>query len=111
MNPNKTIGSDEIHPRQLKELVDFKAVPIYIVMNNSLVEGHLPDDWKLAYVSPIYKKGAKNLGENYRPVSLTAIICRSLEKIIKHQIMNHLEQENLLSSKQHGFIEKRSTAT
>ena len=80
-------------------------------MHKSLSSGVLPCDWKLADVSPIFKKGAKNLAENYRPISLTSIACRILEKIIKNNIMDHLTREKLLSPKQHGFVNGRSTVT
>ena len=111
ININKAVGPDEIHPRMLKELVDYITIPLFIIMKKSLMTGNLPDDWKLADVSPIFKKGAKNLAENYRPISLTSISCRILEKFMKNKIMNHLIQEKPLSSKQHGFVNGRSTVT
>ena len=112
LNVNKSIGPDEISPRLLRELVDHITVPLTIILNQSLAEGYLPDDWKMAIVSPIYKnKGAKNLAENYRPISLTSIICRVMETFLKQKIMNHLTQEKLLTSKQYGFVSKRSTIT
>ncbi|MEO0687916.1 MAG: reverse transcriptase domain-containing protein, partial [Cyanobacteria bacterium J06649_11] len=111
INTNKAIGPDEIHPRMLKELVDYICIPLFIIMQKSLSSGVLPCDWKLADVSPIFKKGAKNLAENYRPISLTSIACRILEKIIKNNIMDHLTREKLLSPKQHGFVNGRSTVT
>ena len=111
LNNNKALGPDELHPRMLKELVDYVATPIFIIMTKSLVDGCVPEDWRLAHVTAIYKKGPKNIAENYRPISLTSIVCRMMEKIIKNQIMKHLLDENLLSKKQHGFIKKRSTVT
>ena len=80
-------------------------------MKKSLVDGILPTDWKLANVSPVFKKSSKNLAENYRPISLTSIVCRLMEKIMKCQIMNHLLREDLLSPLQHSFVNKRSTVT
>lgn len=112
LNINKSIGPDEISPRLLRELVDHITVPLTIIMNQSLREGYLPHDWKVAIVSPIYKnKGAKNLAENYRPISLTSIICRVMEAFLKQKIMIHLTQNKLLTSKQYGFVNKRSTTT
>ena len=46
--------------------------------------------------------------ENYRPVSLTSVVCKILEHIIHRHIMNHCDQHNLLSSHQHGFRQKHS---
>ena len=108
LNPSKAFGPDEIHP---KLLIDHLCEPITILMNKSLDEGYLPMDWKTAHISPIYKKGDKSTPANYRPVSLTSIICKMMESILRKSIMNHLECENLLSTMQHGFVNKRSTTT
>ena len=109
LKSNKAIGPDEIHPDMLKQLIDYVTVPIFIIMSKSLNDGIVPKEWKLAHVSPIYKKGARNIAENYRPISLTSIVCRMMEKIMKNQLMDHLVNEKLLSTKQYGFINKRST--
>ena len=111
LNPNKSLGPDEIHPTMLKELAEYIAIPLHKIMTKSFREGSLPDEWKVAHVSPIYKKGNKNLAENYRPVSLTSIACRLMERIMRDQIMKHLMDEKLLSNKQHGFMGKRSIIT
>ena len=112
MDKNKAFGPDEISPELLKELEDFVTPPLTAIMNKSMESGTLPSDWKLATISPIYKKGPKNIAANYRPVSLTSIVCKLMEKIlIKHVIMPHLLRENLLSDRQYGFISGRSTTT
>ena len=112
LNQNKSFGPDEIHPIILKELSDFIIEPLVTIMNSSLQSGILPDDWKQATVSPIYKKGPKNQPSNYRPVSLTSIICKMMESILtKTVIMPHLVREKLLSNKQYGFVSGRSTST
>ena len=66
-------------------------------MNMSLVQSVIPIDWKNANIWPVFKKGSSRLPENYRPISLTCILCKMLE--------------SLLSSKQYGFINGRSTTT
>ena len=58
ININKAVGPDEIHPRMVKELVDYITTLLFIIMKKSLITGNLPDDWKLADVSPIFKKEA-----------------------------------------------------
>ena len=73
--------------------------------------GKLPRTWKSAVVIPLFKKGQKNIPTNYRPISLTSVICRILEYIIHTYITEHLINCNLLSSIQHGFISNRSTLT
>ena len=65
--------------------------------------------WKHAKVTAIYKKGPKTKPQNYRPVSLTCILCKVLESIIRDHITNHMKENNLFSDKQFGFITGRST--
>ena len=111
LNENKSIGPDGIHPKMVRELIDFLVKPLTAIFNLSLKSGTVPHDWKLANVSPIYKKGSRNLPENYRPISLTSIVCKMMESLIRNRIMEHLRDRNLLSIKQHGFISGRSTVT
>ena len=111
LNITKSCGPDEIHPLMLKELVDFISKPLALLMNKTVEHGCLPGDWKKAIVSPIYKKGARNKAENYRPISLTSVVCKLMEKIVKESLMSHLIKNNLLSSKQFGFLTGCSTIT
>ena len=104
INIHKAFGPDEIHPRMLKELVDHVSGPLILILNKTMTDGCLPDDCKKACVSPIYKKGAKDIASNYRPISLTSIVCKLMESILKKNIMGNLKREDLLSSKQYGFI-------
>ena len=71
----------------------------------------IPTLWKKAIVVPIYKKGKRNDPSNYRPISLTSVLCRLLEKIIHSHVLMHMMNNNLISSSQHGFITGRSTQT
>ena len=111
LNINKSCGPDEICSRLLIELVDIISEPIVVLLNKSIETGIIPLDWKKAFVSPIYKKGARNRAENYRPISLTSIVCKLMETFIKDTVMIHLKSKNLLSRKQYGFISGRSTTT
>ena len=77
----------------------------------TLDQGVLPDDWKLGNIIPIYKKGPKKIAENYRPISLTSVLCKMLEKLIRSHVMKHLVDNKLLSPRQYGFISGRSTTT
>ena len=111
INVNKAMGPDEIHPRVLKELVEHVSFPLYCIMRQSIDEGTLPDIWKVAHVTPLFKKGNKLLAENYRPVSLTSQVCKICEKLIRHKIVNFMEDNNILCDHQHGFRKARSCLT
>src|SRR3981081_1021742 len=73
--------------------------------------GIVPQDWKDAIVSPLHKKGSKDKPENYRPVSLTSIVGKMLESIIKDHITEHLDRLHLIRSSQHGFTKGKSRLT
>jgi hypothetical protein len=77
----------------------------------SLAEGEIPSDWRDARIVPVFKKGEKHLPSNYRPISLTSIVCKVLEHIIHSNIMSHFDRYNILTDKQHGFRSKRSCET
>ena len=111
LNINKSCGPDDVSPFLLIKLVDFVTAPLTMIMNASVNSGVLPRDWKNAFVTPIYKKGARNLPENYRPISLTSVACKLMEKMVKDAVLAHLIENNLLSRKQFGFVSGRSTVT
>ena len=95
INANKSCGPDDIHPRLLKELTHHISRPIALLLNKTMEDGEIPEEWKQANVSPIFKKGQKYLAENYRPISL--IVCKLMETFIKRELMTHLINLNLLS--------------
>ena len=78
-----------------------------MIFENSIESAQLPDQWKVARVSAIFKKGNKKLASNYRPVSITSIVCRTFEKIIRDHIVSFLMEHGLLSNFQFGFMKGR----
>ncbi len=111
MNVNKSVGVDDLHPKLLYELKDELVKPLCALFNISLETGAIPQDWKDANVTPLFKKGSRNMAENYRPISLTSIICKILESIVKDNIVKHLEKFKLIRDSQHGFRMGRSCLT
>ena len=95
LNVNKSCGPDNVHPRLLIELAENLSKPISLLLNRSMEEGDIPTEWKSANVSPIYKKGSKNKAENYRPISLTSIICKIMESFTKDRVLAHFTSNNL----------------
>jgi hypothetical protein len=104
-------GPDNIHPHLMIETKKEIARPLNIIFRKSMDTGRVPGDWKLARVTPIFKKGMKAMASNYRPVSLTSVPCKILEGLIKDEMMFHLTDNRLLNTSQHGFIPGRSCAT
>src|SRR5215469_6813345 len=77
----------------------------------SLQESKVPDDWKVADVVPIFKKGQRNMAANYRPVSLTSVVSKVMESILRDHMWSFLESNDALSHEQHGFTQGRSCLT
>ena len=100
-----------MHPRILKELRYEIALPLKLIFDMSIKTKTLPKDWRSGNISPIYKKGKKCYVNNYRPVSLTCILCKILESIIRDNILQYFIDNKLFSNRQYGFIKGRSTVT
>ena len=107
LNVSKSTGPDEFHPRFLKETAESIALPVTILFNKSLNEGSIPQEWKLANVTCIHKSGDKTSASNYRPISITSILCRMLERIIKTVLMDHCNDNHIFSDSQYGFRQRR----
>ena len=85
-------GPDKIGSRILQEAADVLCAPLSVVFTRSIQEGIVPDDWKRANITPIFKSGSKMTAGNYRPVSLTCIICKIMESIIRNAMITHFTQ-------------------
>jgi len=82
-----------------------------IIFKKSLNTAKMPRDWKLANVTPLYKKGSKSDPANYRPVSLTSVVCKVMEGLIREKMVKHLDETAAFSKLQHGFMQGRSCLT
>ena len=108
---NGAPGPDNVTKQVLSELQDAVALPLCIIFNKSLSTGEVPEDWKIANVTPVFKKGSRSLAKNYRPISLTSVVCKILESLICEVIITHLSEQKVLRSSQHGFVSHRSCLT
>ena len=111
LDPEKEVGDDNINPAILRNVADQFAVPLSIIFTTSMKSGKIPQDWRTANVTPIYKKGSKNIASNYRPISLTSQVGKVMEKLVKESIVAHLNKRNLIRESQHGFMEGKSCLT
>ena len=87
LNVSKLCRPDKINSQILIELVDLVSKPLALLLNKAMDEGCIPQDCKMAYVSQMFKKGARNKAENYRPISLTSIVWKLMESFVKDSIM------------------------
>ena len=110
-NKSQSPGVDGISPKILKEIVEQISTPLAQVFNMSLQEGIVPLEWKEANIIPLFKKGSRNKSVNYRPVSLTSVICKLLETIIRDHMMDFLVKHKLINPSQHGVLKARSCLT
>ena len=111
LDHKKASGPDQISAKILKETATEIAPILQHIFQKSYDTGNVPNDWKTANISAIYKKGDKKDPANYRPVSLTSICCKIMEHILCTNILKHLESNNILQDTQHGFRAKRSCET
>ncbi|KAF4804505.1 RNA-directed DNA polymerase from mobile element jockey-like protein [Turdus rufiventris] len=111
MDVHKSMGPHGIHPRVMRDLADEIAKPIFIICQQSWLTGEVPDDRKLANVTPIHKKGGKEDPGNYRPVSLTSVPSKVMEQCRVSVIMQHLQESQGIRPSQYGFRRSRLCLT
>jgi hypothetical protein len=103
LNPHKATGPDEISSRLLKETAHQLAPALTLMSQASLNQGTVPEEWKTAKITLLFKKGDRRADVNYCPVSLTSVCSKILEHIVHSQIINHMDDHGLLTDSQHGF--------
>ena len=110
----KHTGKDQdyvVYKEALNAATKQISKPLAHVFNMSLQEGIVPLEWKEANIIPLFKKGSRNKSVNYRPVSLTSVICKLLETIIRDHMIDFLVKHKLINPSQHGFLKARSCLT
>lgn len=95
----------------IKKTIHAIKKPLTFVFNKCLEQGFFPDSLKVSKVIPIYKKGAKDIPQSYRPVSIVPIFSKILETVMHQQLYKYFEHSNLLSESQFGFRTGRSTTS
>ena len=111
MKENKSPGVDGIAPKILKETVEQMCTPLAHVFNMSLQEGIAPFEWKEAIIIHLFQTCSRNMSVHYRPVSLTSVICKLLESVIRDHMMDFLIKHKLINPSQHGFLKAKSCLT
>ncbi|XP_059805904.1 uncharacterized protein LOC132380941 [Hypanus sabinus] len=107
----KSPRPDGLFPRLLHEAREEIAEPLARIFVSSLSTGMVLEDWKEVNVVPMFKKGSRDSPGNNRPVSLTSVVGKLLEKILRDRMYGHLENHGLIRDSQHGFMKGRSCLT
>ena len=108
LDGKKANGPDKLRTTLLEITASEIAEAVTFLFAQSYESGQLPNDWRNAHVVPVFEKGEKHDPCNYRPVSLTAVLCKIMEHIIYRNIMNHLEDNDILFANQLGFQKNNS---
>ena len=111
INEKKATGLDQIPSKLLKLAADIVGPSLAGIFERSINTGIFPAEWKLARVTPIFKKGSKSDLDNYRPISVTPIVSKIFERIVFDQLYQYLNENNLLTNCQSGFRSLHSTLT
>ena len=108
VNIFKSMGPDGIHPKLIKSLAnnDEFIRNVQFLFNSCLDECKVPEAWKQANVIPIHKKGSVTEAKNYRPISLTSVMGKLFEKVVRDRILSEVGEK--LCSNQHGFVANKS---
>ncbi|GAB0182431.1 mitochondrial enolase superfamily member 1 [Grus japonensis] len=99
---HKSMGPDEMRPRVLSERADVIVMPL------SNISGEVPEDWRKANVTLVFKKSKKEDPGNYRPVSLTSVPGKVIEQLVLGIMSKHAEEKKVIGGSQHGFTKRKS---
>ena len=111
LKQGKFAGLERISTAILKDPADFICKQITMIFNSSLRLGTFPDRWKIARITPIYKSGAKDDTNNYRPISILSVLPKLFEKIAHDQLIDFLQSNKKLMQNQLAFRKLHSTIT
>ena len=111
LKQGKSAGPDNIPTVILKDAADCICKPLTMIFNSSFRLGTFPDRWKIARITPIYKSGAKDDTNNYRPISILSVLSKLYEKIAHDQLIDFLQSNKKLTKNQFAFRKLHSTIT
>ena len=101
LSPNSAAGPDCVPSSLLVNCATELATVLLLILSHSLSYGVIQKSWKRAAIIPMYKSGDQAVPSNYRQISLTSVICKVLERIIRKQVFSILDQNGCLNSTQH----------
>src|SRR6218665_2763143 len=109
LKTDKGPGIDELHPKFLHDVRKEIGEVLAQIFNKSMQTRDVPQEWRDALIMPLFKKGNRSYPCKYRKVSLTSVMCKVKERIVKDNIVEHLNEYNVIKGSQHGFTRSRSS--
>ncbi|CAH2097689.1 unnamed protein product [Euphydryas editha] len=109
LDVNKASGPDGIPAIVLKNCAAELSPVLTRLYRLSFRSGTVPKAWKLTNVQPVPKKGSRADPANYRPIAITSTLCKVMERVVNNRLLAYLEDNDLLSDRQYGFRQRRST--
>ena len=94
MKAGKASGHDTISPCLLQDAAEIIAKPFTHIFNTSLSQGRIPEEWKSARVTHLFKKGDATDMDNFRPISILSVASKVFERAVQHQICAFLDKHN-----------------
>ncbi len=108
MTCNSAAGPDGIPALMYKECATELAVPLEILFSMSIEQGCIPKSLKSSIIVPVFKGGDRSHASSYRPISLTPIVMKIFERVVRKQMINFMSDNSVFNPSQHGFREGRS---
>ena len=103
-------GEDDITYEMLKHFPKSSLLPVLKFYNKIWNVGKIPQDWKHSIVLPLFKNGKDpTTPDSYRPIALTAALCKIMERLIANRLNWYLEKNHLFNKNQSGFRKNKST--
>ncbi len=110
LKPKKSTGYDNVSNYVVKCIRASISIPLTIIINHGIRTKEFPDEFKIAKVMPIFKKGDTESMTNYRPISLLPTFSKVFEKVIEKQLRQYMYENNYLSKNQFGFRKNHETS-
>ena len=111
IKPKTSSGPDGFPPILVKKVASSLTFPLSEIFKSFMSVGKIPDVWRHGIITPVYKSGVASDPGNYRPIALTSVFCKLMERVISAEILQYCKRYGLISEQQHGFLSKRSTVT
>ena len=111
LKPKNSCDPEGYPPILIKRLITSLQLPLSLIFNSFMSVSKIPQSWNYAIITPIFKKGLSSDFKNYRPISLTSVFGKVMERVIVLELLNYLNRNNLINTNQHGFLRQLSTCT